>query len=101
MNLDNVLPLPLNYTEYVRTSAKLLLDNDDISQKQLLVHMQSVCIVCACLAVKRNAGIVGTDAKRAAAAEGYEQIAVPRAHLSLPSVISRFLKQHNNSSTVQ
>ncbi|CAM9224471.1 unnamed protein product, partial [Pylaiella littoralis] len=28
-------------------------------------------------AVKRNAGVVGTEAKRAAAAQGYREIAVP------------------------
>lgn len=77
MNLDNVLPLPLDCSDYVTTSAKLILDNDDITQKQLLKQMQNVCIVYACLAVKRNAGIVGTDAKHAAAATGYKEIAVP------------------------
>ncbi|CAN0259213.1 unnamed protein product, partial [Pylaiella littoralis] len=78
MNLDNVLPLPLGCSDYVTTSAKLILDNDDITQKQLLKQMQNVCIVYACLAVKRNAaGIVGTDAKHAAAATGYKEIAVP------------------------
>lgn len=40
-------------------------------------QLQNVCIVYACLAVKRNAGIVGTDAKLAAAAQGYREIAVP------------------------
>ncbi|CAN0372970.1 unnamed protein product [Pylaiella littoralis] len=39
--------------------------------------MQSVCIVYACLAVKRNAGILDKESKLAAAAKGYEEIAVP------------------------
>ncbi|CAN0072073.1 unnamed protein product, partial [Pylaiella littoralis] len=78
MNLDETLPLPLEYSEYVKTAAKLvLLDNEDITQKQLLIHMQSVCIVYACLAVKRNAGILDKESKLAAAAKGCEEIAVP------------------------
>ena len=77
MNLDKVIPLPLKCTDYVKTALKLVVDNNDISQKQLLKQVQNVCIVYACLAVKRNAGIVSTDAKYAAAAKGYEEIAVP------------------------
>ncbi|CAB1110555.1 unnamed protein product [Ectocarpus sp. CCAP 1310/34] len=45
--------------------------------RQVLKHLQNVCIVYACLAVKRNAGIVSTQAKHAAAAQGYKDIAVP------------------------
>ena len=52
---------------------KLVLDNNEISQKQLSKQVQNVCIVYACLAVKRNAGIVSTDAKYAAAARGYDR----------------------------
>ena len=55
---------------------KLVVDNTDISQKQLLKQVQNVCIVYACLAVKRNAGIVSTDAKHAAAGRGYGEISV-------------------------
>ena len=63
--------------QYVKTALKLVVDNTDTSQKQLLQQIQNVCIVYAFLAVKRNAGIVSTDAKHAAAARGYEEIAYP------------------------
>ena len=76
-NLDKVLPLSLDFTEYVKTAMKFVVDNPNISQKQLLKQVQNVCIVYACLAVKRNAGIVSTDAKHAAATRGYEEMAVP------------------------
>lgn len=77
MNLNNVLPLPLDYSEYAKTAMKLVLEGWGKNRKQLLLHMQNVCATYACLAVKRNAGIVGTDAKHAAAARCYREIAVP------------------------
>lgn len=76
MNLDQVTPLPLEFSGYVKTAMGLLLDND-ISKKQLLKHLQNVCIVYACLGVKRNAGILSTEAKYAEAAKGYKEISVP------------------------
>ena len=77
MKLDNVQPLPLEFNGYVEGTLELLLGGEGLSQIKLLKHLQNVCIVYACLAVKRNAGIVSTQAKDAAAAQGYKDIAVP------------------------
>ncbi|CAB1104404.1 unnamed protein product [Ectocarpus sp. CCAP 1310/34] len=77
MKLDNVQPLPLEFNGYVEGTLELLLGGKGLSQIKLLKHLQNVCIVYACLAVKRNAGIVSTEAKYKAAAKGYKDIAVP------------------------
>ncbi|CAN0399169.1 unnamed protein product, partial [Pylaiella littoralis] len=69
--------VPLVYNDYVKTSINLALENKKLfTVKQQMLFIQNVCIVYSCLAVKRNAGVVGTEAKRAAAAQGYREIAV-------------------------
>lgn len=77
MNLDKVIPLPLENNEYVAAGMQLLLEDTKQTPVKTIKQLQNVCIVYACLAVKRNAGIVGSDAKLAAAAQGYREIAVP------------------------
>ena len=77
MKLENVVPLPLKLNEYVEATLKILVEEARITPPKLLKHLQNVCIVYACLAVKRNAGIVSTEAKYKAAAKGYKDIAVP------------------------
>ncbi|CAM9655205.1 unnamed protein product, partial [Hapterophycus canaliculatus] len=77
MNLEDVIPLPLEDNEYVAAAISLLLDDTKQTKIKVTKHLQNVCIVYACLAVKRNAGVVGNDAKHAAAAKGYKEIAVP------------------------
>lgn len=73
INVGNVLLLPLEYNEYAKTANKLLLDNNDMTQQKLTKILQNVCLIYACLGVKRNAGIVGSDAKYASAAQRSER----------------------------
>ena len=60
MKLENVVPLPLKFNEYVEATLKILVEEARITPTKLLEHLQNVCIVYACL---RNAGIVSTEAK--------------------------------------
>ncbi|CAB1103992.1 unnamed protein product [Ectocarpus sp. CCAP 1310/34] len=78
MKLDGVQSLPLEFNSYAETVISMLRDRSSgLTDAKLLKHLQNVCIVYACLAVKRNAGIVSTQAKHAAAPQGYKDIAVP------------------------
>ncbi|CAB1100097.1 unnamed protein product [Ectocarpus sp. CCAP 1310/34] len=79
MKLDGVQSLPLEFNSYAETVISMLRDkrSSGLTDTKLLKHLQNVCIVYACLAVKRNAGIVSTQAKHAAVAKGYKDIAVP------------------------
>ncbi|CAB1104272.1 unnamed protein product [Ectocarpus sp. CCAP 1310/34] len=78
MKLDGVQSLPLEFNSYAETVISMLRDRSSgLTDAKLLKHLQNVCIVYACLAVKRNAGIVSTQAKHAASAQGYKDIAVP------------------------
>ncbi|CAB1097477.1 unnamed protein product [Ectocarpus sp. CCAP 1310/34] len=78
MKLDGVQSLSLEFNSYAETVIPMLRDRSSgLTDAKLLKHLQNVCIVYACLAVKRNAGIVSTQAKHAAAAQGYKDIAVP------------------------
>ncbi|CBJ30443.1 hypothetical protein Esi_0193_0009 [Ectocarpus siliculosus] len=75
---DGVQSLPLEFNSYAETVISMLRDrrSSGLTDAKLLKHLQNVCIVYACLTVKRNAGIVSTQAKHAAAAKGYKDIAV-------------------------
>ncbi|CAM9470219.1 unnamed protein product [Ectocarpus sp. 4 AP-2014] len=79
MKLDGVQSLPLEFDSNAETVISMLRDwrRNGLTDAKFLKHLQNVCIVYACLAVKRNAGIVSTQAKHAAAAKGYKDIAVP------------------------
>ncbi|CAB1107341.1 unnamed protein product [Ectocarpus sp. CCAP 1310/34] len=78
MKLDGVQSLPLKFNSYAEAVISMLRDRSSgLTDAKLLKHLQNGCIVYACLAVKRNAGIVSTQARHAAAAQGYKDIAVP------------------------
>ena len=77
MKLENVVPLPLEFDEYAEAILDVLEEEGHMTPSKLLKHLQNVCIVYAFLSVKLNAGIVSTEAKHAAAAKGYKEIAVP------------------------
>ena len=80
MKLENVVPFPLfplEINEYVEATLDILGEEVRMTPTKLLKHLRSVCIVYACLAVKRNGRIVSTQAKHAAVAKGYKDIAVP------------------------
>ncbi|CAN0125262.1 unnamed protein product [Ascophyllum nodosum] len=74
--LENVVPLPLELNEYAEATLDIFGQEARMSPIKLLKHLQNVCIVYACLAVKRNAGIVNIEAKHAAAAKAFKDIAV-------------------------
>ena len=73
MKLKNVVPLPLEFNEYAEATLDTLGEEACMTPTKLFKHLQNVCIVYACLAVKRNAGIVSTEAIHAAAAKGYNR----------------------------
>lgn len=78
MNVAHVEALPLDFNGCVQACFDLMLDGKKFMTKaKLLKHLQNVCIVYACLAIKRNDGIVGEKAKHAHAAKGFEEVAVP------------------------
>ncbi|CAB1108003.1 unnamed protein product [Ectocarpus sp. CCAP 1310/34] len=71
MKLDGVQSLPLEFNSHAETAISMLRDRSSgLTDAKLLKHLQNACIVYTCLAVKRNAGIVSTQAKHAAAAQG-------------------------------
>ena len=76
MNLDNVLPIPLEYTDYFKTAMDIALSSD-VSRKRLLKQSQYVCTVYSGLGVKRNAGIMGTAEKHREVCKGFREIAIP------------------------
>jgi len=67
----------LDMNTYAETTIRLLLDQEKVTQKQLLKHIQNVAVVYACLGVKRNGSVLGTEAKYTAAAAGFKNHAVP------------------------
>lgn len=76
MNLDNVLPIPLDNNDYVKTAMELVLDGG-VTQKVLQKQLQNVCVVYSSLGIKRNAGIVSMADKRREVCKGFKEIAVP------------------------
>lgn len=62
--------LPLEFSGFVQATFDLLLaDSPFMTKAKLLKHVQHVCIMYACLEVKRNDGCVGEKAKLKDAAE--------------------------------
>ena len=55
----------------------LLAESSFMTKAKLLKHVQNVCIMYACLGVKRNDGCVGEKAKHKDAAEAYRDVVVP------------------------
>ena len=76
MNLDRVLPIPLCYSDYVKTAIDLSMSRD-VARIKLLKQAQNVCIVYSCLGVKRNGGTLSTQDKLREACKGFMEIAVP------------------------
>ena len=76
MNLNNVLPIPLEYNDYVKTAMDLILDSE-VSKKVLMKQGQNVCIVYSCLGVERNAGTKSTAERYAEVCKAFREIAVP------------------------
>ena len=73
---DNTLPLEFNV--FVEATFELLLaESSFMTKAKLLKHVQNVCIMYACLGVKRNDGCVGEKAKHKDAAEAYRDVVVP------------------------
>ena len=77
MDLPSCESLPLGFNGFAKATFDPLDNNDYMTKPRVLKLLQEVCIVYACLAVKRNDGVVGEKAKHNDAARGYQDIVVP------------------------
>ena len=78
MSDPHVEPLPLDFNGCVEAAFEIVLkENTYMTRTKILKQLQNVCIVYACLAVKRNHRVIREKAKQKDAATGFQEGAVP------------------------
>ena len=78
MNVPHVEPLPVDFNGCIKAAFEMIIkESTYMTRTKILKQLQNVCIVYACLAVKRIDGVIGERAKQKDAATGFQEVVVP------------------------